>query len=168
MPGAETSDANADYNEYLEFFDIMGITDATKVPFLSSLLRQFHEAATRLDAHLAPHGACLHSAVSRMYSSGRAHDPSRHRWIRVVDRLGFFTDKDVHAQIIVNVGLSFAYRRLEVNRLTEDNAVLLSNVGDARRPPSGGTAGDPGGVPPGGMVISQRHMASSGIPQGRT
>jgi len=162
IPSAGAAPAREEYNDYTEFFEVLGITDATKVSYLSTLLRHFYEAAVKLDGLLAPHGACLHSAVSRMYSSGNPHEPPRHRWIRVVDRLGVFTEKDAHAQRIVNVGLSFAYRHLELNELTEDNAPLLSRS----RAPTGSRAdgvvqaGD-ANVPNGGVVVYQRPDAGT-------
>jgi len=161
MPSGSAAPGRDEYNEYVEFFDILGITDAVKVAYLSTLLRLFYEAATKLDTHLAPHGACLHSALSRIITSTSPNEPPRHRWIRVVDRLGFFTDKDLHAQRIVNVGLSFAYRKLQLNALTEDNALLLQVYGSERRtaPPTGRVHGGDE-VPAGGVEVVRRDLVA--------
>jgi len=87
-------------------FEHLGLTDRSKITFLSSLLHKMFEATTILDQHLAEHGASVHSAVSRMLASENLQEPPSHRWIRVVDRLGFFTDAYDHAERIVNIGLS--------------------------------------------------------------
>lgn len=47
-----------------------------------------------------------------MVVSENPREPPSHRWIRVLDRLGFFSDGDKHAERIVNIGMSFAYRQL--------------------------------------------------------
>jgi len=112
----------------VSFFENLGISDDKQTAFLSTLLRNVFEASAKLDAHLAPHGAALHSAVSRMQVSDNPREAPIHRWIRVVDRLGFFSDSNSHAERIVNVGLSFAYRHLEVDALAQANAMLLSQV----------------------------------------
>jgi len=163
MPSGSAAPGREDYNEYVEFFDVLGITDAVKVSYLSTLLRLFYEAATKLDMHLAPHGASLHSAVSRIITSANPTEAPRHRWIRVVDRLGFFTDKDLHAQRVVNVGLSYAYRNLQLNALTEDNALLLQSRSTGRTAPR--TNGTPGGehVPLGGVEVTRRDVGQRGV-----
>jgi len=163
MPSGSAAPGREDYNEYVEFFDVLGITDAVKVSYLSTLLRLFYEAATKLDMHLAPHGASLHSAVSRIITSANPTEAPRHRWIRVVHRLGFFTDKDLHAQRVVNVGLSYAYRNLQLNALTEDNALLLQSRSTGRTAPR--TNGTPGGehVPLGGVEVTRRDVGQRGV-----
>lgn len=168
----------------MEFFEVLGITNASNVAYLSTLWRILYEAAIKLDAHLAPHAASLHSAVSRNYSSGSPNEPPRYRWIRVVDGLGFFSDKDNNAERIFNIGLSFPYRHLGLIAIGEDNAVLLrhrpsaapalAEVGgpasvnrSAGTPVPDGAAEDevPAGgagttVPVGGVVVRERPSAS--------
>jgi len=120
--------SKAERRLYVSFFENLGISDDKQTVFLAALLRNVFEASSKLDSHLAPHGASLHSAVSRMQVSDNPREAPTHRWIRVVDRLGFFSDSNAHAERIVNVGLSFAYRHMEVDALAEANAILLGNV----------------------------------------
>jgi len=127
-PVAEPELTKTERRLYVSFFDNLGISDEKQIAFLATLLRNVFEASSKLDSHLAPHGAALHSAVSRMQVSDNPRDAPTHRWIRVVDRLGFFSDTNSHAERIVNVGLSFAYRHLEVDALAEANAMLLRQV----------------------------------------
>lgn len=95
--------------------------------------------AADLEKHLAPVGASLHSAASRMVGSDNPRAPPQHRWIRVVDRLEFFGDSDDHASRLVNVGfsyayrlvnvgLSYAYRHQELQLVTSANAVRLKDL----------------------------------------
>jgi len=39
----------------------------------------------------------------------------QNRSIRIIDRIGFFSDEDEHASRVVNRGLSFAYRKKELD-----------------------------------------------------
>jgi len=128
FPGVADMDAigNAsDQHLFLKFFDHLGIDDDTQLVYLSTLLRSVFDETSKLDKHLAKYGATLHCAVSRMVVSKNPREAPSHRWIRVLDRLGFFTDGDKHAERIVNIGMSFAYRQLEVDALADANAVLL-------------------------------------------
>ena len=109
----------------MQFFRKLGILDVQKGIFLASLLRAFRDAASRLDTHLVPFGASVHAAVSRMYAADNPNDLPQHRWIRVMDRSGFFTDSDDHARRVINIGLSYAYRHMELDALAADHAVLL-------------------------------------------
>jgi len=113
---------------YVSFFEILGISDDKQNVFLASLLRNVFEASSKLDFHLAPHGAALHSAVSRMQVSENPREAPTHHWIRFVDRLGFFSDSNAHAERIVNVGLAFAYGHLEVDALAKSNSKLLAKA----------------------------------------
>jgi len=92
--------------------------------FLFLFLRNLYDAASKLDLHLAPYGTALHCAVSRMVVSTNPQEAPTHRWIRVVDRLGFFTDAR-SPERICNLSLAFAYRHLEADALAEANALLL-------------------------------------------
>ena len=96
--------------EGMKFFRSLGIGDSTKVALLARVLEAFHEVAMKLDEHLSPTGAILHAAISRMCEGDSAMDAPQHRWIRIVDRIGFFSDDDEHASRVINLGLSFAYR----------------------------------------------------------
>jgi len=110
---------------FMQFYSHLGIEDETQLVFLSTMLRAVFDATSKLDRHLAKYGASLHCAVSRMVVSKNPREAPSHRWIRVLDRLGFFTDGDKHAERIVNIGMAFAYRQLEVDALADANAVLL-------------------------------------------
>jgi len=120
--------STAERRLYVSFFENLGISDEKQTFFLSTLLRNVFEASAKLDLHLAPHGASLHSAISRMQVSVNPQEAPTHRWIRVVDRLGFFSDSNSHAERIVNIGLAYAYRHLEVDALAGANAILMSKV----------------------------------------
>jgi len=117
--------SKAERRLYVSFFENLGIADEKQTVFLSTLLRNVFEASSKLDSHLAPHGASLHSAVSRMQVSDNPREAPTHRWIRVVDRLGFFSDDNLHAERIINIGMAFAYRHLEVDALAKANAMML-------------------------------------------
>jgi len=137
---------------YVSFLENLGIFDDKQNVFLASLLRNVFEASFQLDFHLAPHGAALHSAVSRMQVSENPQEAPTHRWIRVVDRLGFFSDNNSHAERVVNVGLAFAYRHLEVDAVAKSNALLL-----AKAQPTAAHAVDEDDcpkLPPGGTVVA--------------
>jgi len=110
---------------FMQFYSHLGIEGETQLVFLSTMLRAVFDATSKLDRHLAKYGASLHCAVSRMVVSKNPREAPSHRWIRVLDRLGFFTDGDKHAERIINIGMSFAYRQLEVDALADANAVLL-------------------------------------------
>lgn len=141
--------------EYLRFFESLGVVDQGKVHTLGRLLHTFYEVAAQLDTHLASVGAALHSAISRMTETDNPSAPPRHRWIRVVDRLGFFPDQDQHASRIVNMGLAYAYRHKELDLVTAANALLLRNkrplvpVNDG----GGNTLTPPEVVPVGGIAV---------------
>lgn len=144
--------------QYGRFFQTLGINDGAKVQTLARLLKRFYVVAKQLDNHLAPVGATVHSAVSRMVQSDNPRAPPQHRWIRIVDRLEFFGDADDHASRVVNVGLSYAYRHQEVHDLTATNAVRLSNVrpdaDNGVHPPIADAAlAQP---PPGGVIVADR------------
>lgn len=159
---------------YGQFFEHLGVGDSPQLGKLSSLLHIMYDAVSKLDDHLAPFGATIHCAASRLIVSENPRETPCYRWIRVVDRLGFFSDDDDHAQRVVNIGLSFAYRHLEVNALADANAVLLPRSktesaaalappesvdhDDTRQRPADSPALEapdgPGALPLGGVVIS--------------
>jgi len=114
--------------DYIQFFRDLNITDSTKVPFLAGLLRNFRDAASKLHAHLAVYSTSVHAAVSRMTTSPSPYESPQHLWIRVHDRLGFFHDEDGHAQRLVNIGLAYAYRHLEMDALAIANAKVLKDM----------------------------------------
>jgi len=113
--------------DFIQFFADLGVTDRPNAPFLAGLLRDFRDAAARLDKHLAGYSACVHAAVSRLAPAASPSASPEHLWKRVHDRLGFFHDRDAHAQRLVNMGLSFAYRHLELDALAVANAHLLQD-----------------------------------------
>jgi len=145
----------AEQRLYLKFFEHLGISEKKKMVFLCSLLRNLYDAASKLDLHLAPYSAALHCAVSRMVVSDNPQEAPTHRWIRVVDRLGFFTDANRHSERIVNLGLAFAYRHLEADALAEANALLLRKAHAAA---SQNDDEGEGAVPRGGVVVSTTTM----------
>jgi len=53
-------------DEYVQFFRSLGISNDTKAVFLARQLQSFYEMAVKLDEHLAPNGAVLHTAISCM------------------------------------------------------------------------------------------------------
>jgi len=142
--------------EYNLFLQSLGITDREKVSFLSPLLRDLYRTAAKLDKYLEPHGAAFHSAISRLLTTDNPTDVPTHCWIRVVDRLGFFTDHDAHAQRIVNIGLSFAYRHKQVDALAGINALALDQ---AKSAPAQGLKND---VPHGGVLLAVGKGADAG------
>ncbi|OSX74630.1 hypothetical protein BU14_0277s0002 [Porphyra umbilicalis] len=99
-----------------------------KAPFSADLLRNFRDAAARLDKHLAGYSACVHAAVSRLAPASSPTTSPEHLSKRVHDRLGFLHDHDTHAQRLVNIGLSFAYRHLELDALAIGNVHLLRDI----------------------------------------
>ncbi|GAB0496772.1 hypothetical protein MMPV_008088 [Pyropia vietnamensis] len=115
----------AEQRLYVQFFHQLDRTDQKKPPFLCVLLQSLYDAATKMDLHLAPYGAALHCAVSRMVVSANPEEAPTHRWNRVVDRLRLFADANAHSERIVNIGLAYAYRHLEADALAEANALLL-------------------------------------------
>jgi len=175
---AETADAaaglsTADRLMYQQFFEHLGISDTKQLSFLAKTLHTAYEAMFKLDVNLAPYGASLHCAVSRMIVPTNPEEAPTHRWIRVLDRLGFFADGDEHAERIVNVGLSFAYRHLEVDALVGANMALL----EKRRASTGVGSGIDAGLecgqgeaalPAGGVVVTRTgdtpSKASAGAP----
>lgn len=115
-------------HEYERFFQTLGVDDPAKVEALARLLQVFCKVASQLESHLAPVGASLHAAVSRMCEGDNPLAPPQHRWIRVIDRMGFFSDTDEHACRVVNIGLSNAYRHKELDALTAGNALRLGDL----------------------------------------
>ena len=151
--------------EYTQFFRELGITDLQKTSYLARLLEEFYELGAKLDEHLAPTGAVLHAAVSRMCRGENPMDPPHHRWIRIHDRLGFFADQDDHESRIINIGLSFAYRHKELDALPEANALRLEQLrldGVRRQDPTKLARLSPGAdeVPDGGRVVRNEGPAS--------
>lgn len=160
--------------EFMIFIQALGIDEQPKVLKLARLLRSFNDVAMQLDSHLAPVGASLHAAVSRMCESANPTAPPQYGWIRVVNRLGFFPDSDGHASRVINIGLSYAYRHMELNNLTTENALRLKDLHltagrDAKfdsaagplvdRPPTGAppaTPGPEGQLPLGDIVVTTR------------
>jgi len=143
----------AEHHLFVEFFEHLGIDDEAKLGFLSTLLRNAFDSISKLDMHLAPYGAALHCAVSRMVVSKNPREAPCHRWIRVVDRLGFFADGNDHAERIVNVGLAYAYRHLELDALARANAVLLQQTHSAA---GNGVSGDDAKLPLGGDDVTSK------------
>jgi len=155
--------AEAD-EEYVHFFRSLGIVDKHKLGFLARMLEAFYEMANKLDEHLAPTGAVLHAAISRMCEADIPMDAPQHRWIRIHDRLGFFSDADEHASRVINLGLAYAYRHKELEGLSQTHALRLEQLrlsaardgGELVPAPHGKHDQLPAGdddVPEGGMVI---------------
>ena len=138
---------------YSQFFEHLGISDDNQTTFLCTLLRNVYDSTSKLDAHLAPHGASIHSAVSRMFVSDNPREAPCHRWIRVYDRMGFFADDDRHAERVVNCGLAYAYRFMEADALAEANAVLLGAVPQKARAAVDDDLVEKEDVPDGGLVV---------------
>jgi len=153
MTGLSDSTQLKEYNLFLQS---LGITDREKVSFLTPLLRDLYRTAAKLDKYLEPHGASFHSAISRLLTTDNPTDVPTHFWIRVVDRLGFFTDHDAHAQRIVNISLSFAYRHKQVDALAGINALALEQ---AKSAPTQVLKND---VRHGGVVLSIEKGADAG------
>jgi len=133
--------------DYVQFIADLGIPDLQQRVFLAGLLRTFRDAAMKLDTQLEGYCSAVHAAVSRLSSSPNPREAPEHLWIRVRDRLGFFHDENRHAQRMVNVGLSFAYRHLEMNAISLANAQLLREVDRS----TGGTANGHGRVDAGSL-----------------
>jgi len=113
--------------DFVQFFRDLNITDSTKVPFLAGLLRNFRDAAAKLDSHLSVYLELVHTAVSRMITSLSPFEMPQPLWIRVHDRLGFFHD-DEEQKRFVNIGLAYAYRHLEMDALAVPNAKVLKDI----------------------------------------
>ena len=169
--GSVDTAAPAARDEYLEFFRSLGLTNHTKVAFLGRQLQTFYEIATTLDEHLSPTGAALHTAISRMCLPDNPLHAPHHRWIRVHDRLGFFSDEDEHSSRIVNVGLAYAYRHKELDAIADANALKLERLGlkaplsGVGAPPNPSTpscaSGDETDVPIGGTFL--RHALPGAV-----
>ncbi|OSX79366.1 hypothetical protein BU14_0079s0010 [Porphyra umbilicalis] len=169
--GSVDTAAPAARDEYLEFFRSLRLTNNTKVAFLGRQLQTFYEIATTLDEHLNPTGAALHTAISRMCLPDNPLHAPHHRWIRVHDRLGFFSDEDEHSSRIVNVGLSYAYRHKELDAIADANALQLERLGlkaplsGVGAPPDPSTpscaSGDETDVPIGGTFL--RHALPGAV-----
>ncbi|KAK1864920.1 hypothetical protein I4F81_007456 [Pyropia yezoensis] len=108
MDRAEASGKTKVSHDCVRFFEALGVADTGKAQTLARLLQIFNDAAGKLDAQLASLGGHLHASVSRMCKPENLWAPPQHKSIRVVDRSGFFSDTDVHAYRVVNVGLSHA------------------------------------------------------------
>lgn len=93
-------------DEYMRFFQTLGILDTQKVQMLGLLLQTFYEPAAKLETQLLPTGGAIHVAISRMCEAENSLAAPQHRWIGVFDRLGFFSDSDNHACRVVNIDLS--------------------------------------------------------------
>lgn len=155
MEAADAGGRTKVKHDYVRFFAALGVADTGKLQTLARLLHAFYDVATKLDAHLDPIGASLHASVSRMCEADNPTAPPQHKWIRVVDRLGFFSDTDAHACRVVNVGLSYAYRHHALDIVTAANTVRLSQLHHVTASPAGleqGTAA-PEQVPAGGIVV---------------
>ena len=152
----------SDRHLFLQFFNHLGIEDEVQLVFLSTMLRNVFDTTSKLDRHLAKYGASLHYAVSRMVVSKNPREAPSHRWIRVLDRLGFFTDGDKHAERIVNIGMSFAYRQLEVDALADANTVLLRQTAPSTTTNNGG-GGNGGDLPANGAAGSGAVGGKTGV-----
>lgn len=145
--------------EYVRFFQTLSILDVQKVQILARHLHSLYDQTTKLDRQLAPTGAVIHIAVSRMCEAENALAAPQHRWIREFDLLGFFSDALDHACRIVDIGLSYAYRHKELNVLTTTNALRLRALSDpstSGQNASSGVNSEPQEVPPGGVSVSAR------------
>lgn len=151
----ENSSGDADIRDGIQFFRDLGMGDAKKVAFFAGLLRDFRKSDARLDSHLVGYKCSVHAAVSRLLSPSNPQASPEHVWIRVHDRLGFFIDNDGHAHRIINVGLAFAYRHLEMDAIAVSNAKMLQdmkcNAEVGIRP---GVAGATGGAVTGGAAMA--------------
>lgn len=172
---------------YLQFFKHLGITDELKTGFLAPMLRNVFDASSKLDSHLAPYGATVHMAVSRLLVSDNPRNASCYRWIRIVDRVGLFADDDAHAVRLINIGLSYAYRFVEADALAVASAALLGQTRTSTvrgpapvipqpRAPAGTTSDAPSvesapqipaeepSIPAGGVVVARN--TSQGVGDG--
>jgi len=159
----------AEQQLYLQFFKHLGITDEQKTGFLASLLRNVFDASSKLDLHLAPYGATVHSAVSRMLVPDNPRDSPSYRWIRITDRVGFFSDDDAHAVRLVNIGLSYAYRYLEADAISVANTSLLEETQQStRRLAAAAAAADrvPNGREENGASTNKTPAAGTTLPDG--
>lgn len=130
---------------YTRFFMSLGVGDVSKDNKLAGLLQLLHDTASQLDGHLAPVGASMHVAVSRMCEADNPLSPAQLRWIRVMDRLGFFCDTDDHACRTVNIGMLYAYGHQEFGALPAADALRIS---DLRLSAALGRNKDAGGASP--------------------
>jgi len=112
-------------HDYIQLFVELEIDDKHKDVFLAGLLRNYHAAAAKLDEHLACYSAAVHAAESRFAHAASVDDAPDQLRIRVHDQLLSFQDADRHAQRVVNVGVAFAYRHLELNAMAAANAQVL-------------------------------------------
>ncbi|KAK1858075.1 hypothetical protein I4F81_000689 [Pyropia yezoensis] len=173
---------------YLQFFKHLGITDELKTGFLAPLLRNVFDASSKFDSHLAPYGATVHTAVSRLLVSDNPRNAPCYRWIRIVDRVGLFSDDDAHAVRLINICLSYAYRFVEADALAVANAALLGQTRTSTvrgpapvipqpRAPAGTTSDAPSvesapqipaeepSIPAGGAVVARN--TSQGVGDGK-
>jgi len=163
MNGVVTVPDEAD-DEFVQLFRALGIFEQ-KASYLARLLEAFYELGAKLDEHLAPTGAVLHAAVSRMCQAENPMDAPEHRWIRIHDRVGFFSDQDDHGSRVINIGLSYAYRHKEFDALAAANTVRLEQLrraaaGDIELPAT--VADVEPDVPPGGVVVRNDGVPARG------
>jgi len=168
--GAEDLPAEAD--EDMRFLRSLGIVNNQEVGFLARTLEAFYDLSIKLDQHLAPTGAVLHAAISRMCQADNPMDAPQHRWIRVQDRLGLFSDGDDYSSRVINMGLAYAYRHQELDALSEANALRLEQLRIAAARAGGGQlcrGGDRGAslagdveVPEGGTLVRNDGAAPLG------
>lgn len=142
--------------ESLRFFNALGVVDPGKVFTLGRLLHTLHEMAYQLEKHHASVGATLHAALSRMSEADNPTAAPQHRWIRAIDRLGFFSATEQRAWRVVNIGLSYAYRHKVLDILTAANALRLGNtLPGTRNDGSLSATPPPEVVPLGGIDVSR-------------
>ncbi|OSX75283.1 hypothetical protein BU14_0242s0001 [Porphyra umbilicalis] len=78
--GADSAGAADDDNDELfHFRKELGITDHQKTAFLGRLVEKFYGIGAKPDEHMAPTGAVLRCAVSRMVAVENPLDPPNHR-----------------------------------------------------------------------------------------
>jgi len=140
----------------VRLFQSLSIGDAQKEVFLGRLLQAFVSVAVKLDGHLSPVRATLHVAVSRMCEADNPTHAPQHRWIRIIDRLGFFGAEDDHTSRVINVGLSYAYRHKELDVMSEATALRLRELRLSVANDNGRdtTITDPALIPSGVVVVA--------------
>lgn len=155
--------ANKVGEEYISFFQTLGILDLHKVQHLARLLQSLYELVSKLDGHLGPTGSAIQFAISRLCAAENPLSAPQHKWSRVLDRLGFFSDADDHACRIVNIGLSYVYRHKELNALTTANSHRLRALRDSSASGGDGVRGVEAAKQlgsRGGVVVSRRPVGT--------
>lgn len=165
MDRAEASGKTKVSHDCVRFFEALGVADTGKAQTLARLLQIFNDAAGKLDAQLASLGGHLHASVSRMCKPENLWAPPQHKSIRVVDRSGFFSDTDVHAYRVVNVGLSYAYRHKQLDALVSANTLRLSQQHHVLAG-AGSLAQEPHEVLAGGVIVPR--VPGSSLADGST